>query len=104
MLTRFEIDQTEMHRLFNSAEIATFVHTVAGKAADEMSRTAPRGKGGEHLADHIETNADRDARGPYTEIGISAQRFFYWLFVDRGTEFMAARPFIKPALTRTYTI
>lgn len=73
------------------------LETAARPMQRAMASRAPRAPGKPDIADHI---AISTARGSKTETNVAVgpeRPYFYGRFLEYGTAFMSARPFMRPA-------
>ena len=83
-------------------EAQTVAAVTAANVAKAASARAPRSADGSHgrasgfLASSISWRAVSSSKAVSAVVGVS-RAAFYWKFLEYGTRFMSAQPFIRPA-------
>ena len=90
---RVRVDPGAVSRYMAGPEVERELARRAVKVEGAAKRLCPVDTG--RLRASITHSIDRDGRGPLAYIGTNVE---YAIFVELGTRFMRAQPFLRPAL------
>ena len=101
MASRLDIDRAAIRGLDDHEAVKDALEKVGRQVAAEATLRAPKrtGRGSESI--HHELGEDE--HGAWVRVSWSKQAF-YMRFHELGTSEMRARPFLRPALDRRYTL
>lgn len=93
MASRFVIDQAAVDALGKDPAILAAVEKIAEDVAARIRKRAPEGTGTGAQSVHVEPDPD----GAGFRVGWDKQHF-YLSFHEYGTQYEAARPFVRPTV------
>ena len=96
-----DLDKRAIESLRNHPDVKIALDKIGRKIAEQAAINAP--KDTTFGATSIQHEVDEDERGARVRISW-AKAAFYMQFHELGTSEMRARPFLRPALDRRYTL
>jgi HK97 gp10 family phage protein len=95
------VDGQAVRNLERHPDVTAALNSLGRQIAQTAAASAPRRTGRGAASIHHELG--QDERGPRIRVSWSKDAY-YLMFHELGTSEMRARPFLRPALNRRYTI